>query len=487
MEAGVYDHLLWIKDSLYLFWPEIELTLFIVLLIVASLFKSTSRFVHYIALAGIAFYFVELFGVWPTDSTKLFGGMLSHNVFASTFKLMMGIAALLTLFITRKRQPMEYYLFIFAILLGAGLLVMSQHFVMLLLSIELVSISSYVLTAGVIAERQRAEAAWKFFIFGSASTAFMVFGMSYLYGITGTADFTSEYFLKAIYDHDPILTTIGGVMLIGGFLFKMTAAPFHLWAPDVYQVTPSPVVAFISVVPKLAGVGVIAKIILALNVYGQSQLNWPIIFTLFALLSIVVGTLAAIGQTDAKRMMAYSSVAQAGFLLIGISTFSIEGIRIIIFYSAVFLVMNYIVFAVISQFEEDGPVSFESFAGLGYSKPISALAITAGLVSLVGLPPVAGFMAKLLLFSTVWAKFQETAYVGYGMIFVAGLLATVVSLFFYLKIPFYLYFRHSEENRLIKTDVFTNLLLLILLTLLLVLFFAPGVLMGWVNKVNFVL
>ena len=432
-----------LKVSIHGVVPEIGLGIVAATIVLCNLFKPLNRISFFVAIIGIVVYLLNI-------------------GFGEAFKVIMCMSALATIVISGRRQSMEFYLLIIFVLLGAVVLVMSTNFIMILLSIEMISISSYVLTAGTTPDRHRAEAAWKFFIYGSVATAVMVFGMTYLYGATGSLAFPHV-------DQTSLLFTVGGLMMLGGFLFKMTAAPFHLWAPTVYEATPAPIVAFLSVVPKLAGFVIVVKWI--------TSLNSTVTIAAVAILSIVVGTLAALNQTDSKRMMAYSSVAQAGFLLI-IPASSIH-FSVAIFYATVFAIMNFVVFLVINEIEKSGKgTSFKNFSGIGNSNPLIAVCITLGLISLAGLPPTAGFMAKLFIFSGLWSKFHTSKDFIFLALFIVGLLATAASLYFYLRIPFYAFFRRSEENQPIKISLLTNLLLVILVGLLLALFLAPGLFDG---------
>lgn len=419
--------------------------------------ESVLAYLPEIVLCGVivALLLLNVIGIKKAEFYVVIAGLVVQLFFvdANVFKITMGAAAIITILLSGSQQRTEFYVLITAVLLGASLLVTSTSFIIILLSMETISLSSYVLTSGTDQDKRRAEAAWKFFIYGSVATAVMVFGMSYYFGASGSISFTEV-------SQKSVLISIGGIMILGGFLFKMTAAPFHLWAPDVYQATPAPIVAFLSVVPKLAAISVILKAV--------ASLGFTNIIAAAALLSIIVGTLAALSQADAKRMMAYSSVAQAGIMLSAIAAGAIPAL---IFYAIVFAIMNYAVFIVIDLKKE---TAFTEFSGLGYSNPFATIAVTLALVSLVGIPPVAGFMAKLFVFTGVWSQYNATGGLSYLALFVTGLLATVASLFFYLKIPFYGFFRKAEGKEPIKISLLSNLLLIILVGLLLALFVAPG-------------
>ena len=318
----------------------------------------------------------------------------------------------------------------------------------------------------------------------------MIFGMSLLYGMSGTLDFSTNKFVSALLGQKSSLVLIGGLLTLSGFLFKIVAAPLHLWAADVYESAPTPVVAFLSVVPKLAGFGVLIKFTLAINLFGQSPYHWQIIIGTISMLSLTIGNFSALWQTNPKRMMAYSSIAQSGFLLVGLTCLSISGIHAILFYASIYLLMNFLTFLIIQQFEIDhNSTSIPSFAGLGRKFPFQSIAIGIGLISLVGFPLTSGFTAKFFIFSSLWEAFSQSGKPILIVLFVFGLANMVVSLFYYLKMPYFLFMKEPPAEKTIPTNIplGENLLAAFLVVLLLVLFFQPGLLMGWINRINFVL
>ena len=482
-----------IYESYPLLLPEAVITTAMLITILLGLALRQHRHVHLIlkSLALIAFgVSIVVVHHTPTQASILFGGMMRTDGFSSYFKILFLVGGILGTWMSGQKEnsSAEYFTLFYAIILGSCLLATSTNFIMVLLSLELISLSSYLLV-GFGFDKKGAEGTLKYFLFGTVATACMIYGMSLIFGLAGTLDFSSDQFIKNLVAFSSPLLLIGGLLTLAGFLFKITAAPFHLWAPDVYESAPTPVVAFISVVPKLAGMAVLAKFSLAIHLFGQSGYNWQMIIAVVSILSILIGNLSAIAQTNPKRMLAYSSVAQAGFMLIGIVTFDIEGIHFMLFYSAVFLVMNFLVFHALNQFEHAwGENDIKSLAGRGTASLIPSLALLMGLISLTGLPPTAGFTAKLFIFGSLWDAFRQSSDPILLALFVIGLLNTVVSLFFYLKIPYYLFIKEKKENRdPIKTDFASNLLSLILVILLFYLFVSPGGLMGWINKISFVL
>jgi len=467
------QYLIWLLKLFPFLLPELLLISTCTLIILSSFWKKTSGAIFFVALAGVS---LHIFLV-PLNAS-ISSDFISIEKFSGYFKILASIATVLTLVMSGRQKKMEYYLLLLTIHLGADLLLASRHYIMILLSIEMISIPSYILVVGLGPDKARAEAGWKFFLFGSVATAVMIFGMSYLFGATGTGSLSSQAFTYASQTH-PTMFIVGGLMTFAGLFFKMTVAPFHLWAPDVYEVVPSPVAAFLSVVPKLAGLYMVAKLLFTMNNEAQQVLDWSAVVAGFAILSILVGTLGGLGQTNARRMMAYSSIAHAGFLLAILATqvgsYS-RPLELAVFYSIVFITMNYATFMVIQVREErGGSVLYQDFAGMGYTAPVSAVAITIAMVSLTGLPPVGGFMAKLLVFTELWQKMAAVKSPVFLALLVIGLLATVASLFFYLRIPFYMYFRRSEHTEPIKIPFITNLLLLFLVALLLAQFIVPRV------------
>ena len=384
-----------------------------------------------------------------------------------------------------KSNPSEYYALILAAILGAHLLTLTTNFIVIFLALELLSISSYVLT-GYSQTKKGAEGSLKYFLFGSVASAIMLYGFSILYGLAGTLDFSTQGFTDNLLNNPSGLLLVAGLMTLAGFLYKIAASPMHLWAPDAYEAAPMPIVAFLSIVPKLAGLAVLAKFTMAINLFGQGNFDWQIILSAVAILSITVGNFSALWQRDPKRMMAYSSIAQTGFLLIGIVCFSLQGIQFLLFYSTIYLLANYAVFFGLQLFEKNNVQSIPAFSGWGKSQVMMSVLLLIGLISLAGIPPTSGFTAKLFIFSSLWSAYEETGKGILVWLLVFGLLNTVISLFYYLKIPYYSFLKAGTIQSVKRSPV-ENYLALILVVLILFLFIRPDVLMGWLNKINFVL
>jgi len=493
MGTGLYEQLELTWMSFKFFIPEVLLTTGILLLIASglvkkeatSLFTFLSFFTFLVSLTAI----IYSSGASSTP-TDLFNGMLRHDSFSTYLKILIDVAGIFTVLMTwrnpKQQHLSEYYALVITVVLGAHLLVMSNNFVTVFIALELISISSYVLT-GFSFSRAGAEGSQKYFLFGSVASAVMLYGFTFLYGLTGTLDFSSPEFVDALINKNSTLFLVAGSMALAGFLYKMAAAPLHPWAPDVYEAAPMPIVAFFSVVPKLAGLGVLVKFALALNLFGQSHHDWQFVICFVSILSLTVGNFSALWQNRPKRLMAYSGIAQSGFLLVGVGAFIPAGINFMLFYATIYLLTNYLVFIYLQYFEAMGYESMESFAGIGKSFVWPCVCLLIGLITLTGLPPTSGFTAKFFIFSSVWESYQLTGKPILLWLLVFGLLNTVVSLFYYVKIPLYAFIKKGEPPKKGNNPTFENFFGAGLVLLILLLFFKPDLLMRWINKINFVL
>jgi NADH-quinone oxidoreductase subunit N len=481
----VGPHLDWINGSLAQFATELILGSGILILLILGLIKKYSSSTAVVSIVILVIALITIVNAFDAPHLlRMFHGMAQNTSTIICFKLLFSVGGILTVLMSLKDRSApyrsEYYTLIIAIVLGANLLAMSANFIMTFISLEVISISSYVL-AGFTFNKKSAEGSLKYFLFGSVASAIMLYGFSILYGVAGSMDLFGDDFSAALSAHQTPITTIALFMVLAGFLFKIVAVPMHPWSPDVYESASMPVIAFFSVVPKLAGLVVFVRFTGSLIALESSMVDWRLVIGAISLLTITVGNFSALVQKNAKRMMAYSSIAQAGFLLIGAYT---GDMPFVIFYSTVYLIMNFTVFLCLQYFERCGIDSIEQFSGIGKTLLFPSVILLVGLIALTGLPPTGGFTAKLFVFTSLWKSYEVWGKNFSILLLIFGLLNTVVSLFFYLKIPYYAFLKTGQPIEKQNILTYENLLALFLVLVLLALFFQPGLLMGWINDLS---
>jgi NADH-quinone oxidoreductase subunit N len=458
--------------------------------------KDASQANHFLMILSVIIILITLnFTVeqfYDTNDSFLFGRMMILDSKAITFKFLILITTIFVLghiYVTEKSFVGEFYALLISMVLGLCLMTMSVNLLMIYLSIEIVSISSYILTA-IEKSKKGLESGLKYILFGATSSAVMLYGMSLLYGMTGTLDITSPDFSRGLTQIDIVVSTVAIVLTISGFLFKVSAAPFHIWTPDVYESAPTSVVAFFSVAPKIAG------FLVAIRFYSAIPDQLQNITAVLALASITFGNFSALWQTDAKRMLAYSTIAHTGFILIGLVSMSQLGMNAIVFYLVIMLFTNLAAFLLIDfvqlsvrseqlsvkNNQQERLLSLiTNFKGLGRVNPFYGIMMLIVMISLAGLPPTAGFLAKLNIFTALWESYQTTHESIMLWLFIFGLLNTAVSLFFYLKIPFMMFFKEPLENQHFELNSKQYFLAIILVLPILILFFKADWLMDLVS------
>jgi len=360
----------------------------------------------------------------------------------------------------------EYYTLLFGMILGMFMMSSSADLIVLYLSIELLSLSSYILVGMLKTTIRNSEASLKYVIYGGVSSGIMLFGISIIFGISGS---TNLYDINLLLHSQslPVLTfLIAGLFVLVGLGFKISAAPFHFWTPDVYEGAPIPITAYLSVASKAAGFVVLIKFIKitfidSVDAHGNWELfniiDWKSIIILLSILTMTLGNFAALWQDNLKRMLAYSTIAHAGYMLLGLAVMSEEGIMAIMVYFIVYAFMNLGAFLVVMLVANKiGSEEIDDYKGLGKSMPFLGIMLAIFLVSLVGMPPTAGFIAKVLLF---------VALVDANMIALAviALLNTVVSLYYYIRVLKNLYLVKIEKDKAGIPVSLANAILLIAL------------------------
>ncbi len=433
--------------------PELILigTMLVVLLADMIFFsREQSWKVGWVALAGMALSFVALMGT-PASSEAIFGGeMVRNNLVLFFQKIFLAGACAVALFsITtrnlRQYRQGEYYALLLAATLGAMFLASANDFIMLILSLETLSLSSYVLAGYLRNDSESAEASIKYILYGAVASGIMLFGISYLYGMTGNLQLTSMF--QPMADGKiPAAFLIAAILVLAGIGFKISAVPFHNWTPDVYEGSPTPVTAFLAVVSKSAGFAVLIRLLLqtatgadlATAAQRLVTMRFDVLFWVISIVTMTVGNLVAIRQTNIKRMLGYSSIAHAGYLLMAFAVLTPAAMDAALFYFIVYYLMTLGAFLVAIALENHlGSSEISDCRGLWVSSPYLVIAMVIFLVSLTGLPPTAGFMGKFQLFMAVInAGLGEGVRAPWFYLSLAliGVLNGAISLYYYFKI-----------------------------------------------------
>jgi len=395
-----------------------------------------------VVFMGLALVFV--FAI-PNSETTIFDGLLINDPFAKFMKSLVLIGAMLTLIMGygyRKRGELvnfEYPVLILFATLGMLLMISANNLMALYIGLELQSLSLYVIAAFDRDSRRSGEAGLKYFILGALSSGLLLYGCSLVYGFSGSTSFEGIASALNTIGADSIGLTIGMVFLCAGLAFKVSAVPFHMWTPDVYEGSPTPSTAFFAAAPKIAGVAIFIRVLV--DPFADLVAQWQQVVIAISVASMSLGTLAAIYQTNIKRLMAYSSIANIGYALVGLAAGTSDGVQSVIIYMSIYLIMIVGTFGCILSMRAHGQMmeDINDLAGLGRTNPLLAIALTALMFSFVGIPPLAGFFGKLYVF---------LAAINAGLYWLAviGLLTSVVGAFYYLRIVKLMYFDEARES-----------------------------------------
>ena len=471
--------------------PELTLVLFSLAGLVVDLVKRgrDSRLVAYVTLVGIALAAFLLMADFGNPAQTVLGLVVVDN-FGSFFKLftLAAVAVVICFVMADRRQKQdhigEYYFLLISAAIGIFFMVGTNSLLLLMLGLELLSLASYSLAGFHKGEKRSAEAAMKYVVFGGLSAGIMLYGMSLLYGLTGTLDMVQMSTagadgmprgLGAAISDSPAAVGVAIVMILAGFGYKVSVAPFHFWAPDVYEGAPTPVTTFLAVASKAAGFGALLRFLGAL--FGSAQVEGALagygseiglLLAILAAVTMTLGNLAALKQESVKRMLAYSSVAHAGYVLMGVAAMNQPGFEAAMYYLAAYYFMNLGAFGFLLYFEGiTGEDTYESLRGMGPKAPLVSCAMVVFLLSLTGLPPTVGFTGKYMLFSAA----IESHYTWLAL--VAGL-NSAVSLFYYIKVARYLFLSDPAERKATPQPIMTGFLVAMAgLTLILGLYISP--------------
>jgi NADH-quinone oxidoreductase subunit N len=454
----------------------IVLALFAVIILFLAVL-NLKNWILPIAIGGLIIAFGLNLDEWGAPRAY-FNNMLIIDNFSVSFGSLIMLSSFFVFLLSfnyyknENKAPEGIYSIILFSIIGALVMISSGNLVNFFIGLEIMSISLYLLAGSEKKSIASNEAAMKYFLMGSFASAFLLFGIALLFGATGSLYFRDIAQYSSAHTGSAPLIFKAGVLLVAlGMSFKVGAVPFHFWVPDVYQGSPSLITTFMITAIKVAGFAAFLR--LTNDCFPGDNAIWSGTLAIIASLSIIVGNLAAIGQTSAKRMLAYSSIAHTGYLLIAIVCLQTNSSNVILFYSYAYVFANLGAFAILIVLREvSGNTSLESFNGLGKLNKLSAIAFTIAMLSLTGIPPLAGFMAKYNLFTLAIQH-------GYLWLVIIAILGSVVSIFYYFRPIINIYMKPADRKTISLTNIAT--LTIILITLFsLVLGFIPGWIMGWI-------
>lgn len=441
-----------LNDSLYLALPEAVLSFSaLVLLLLAAWREGAWRLVSIFAVAALvgagayAGYFLN-----AGKEELAFDGLFANDAFSNFSKILIYTAAAISLMIAPRflekagAMRAEYPVLILLSSIGMGLMVSATDLITLYIGLELQSLSAYVLASFVRTDGRSAEAGLKYFVLGGLASGILLFGASLLYGFAGSTSYSAIN--EALGGEVSLGLIFGIVFVLSGLAFKMSAAPFHMWTPDVYEGAPTPVTAFFASAPKVAATVLMIRVVI--EAFGSQAMVWQQIIIVVALMSIIIGAVGAIGQQNLKRLLAYSSINNVGFMLIGLACATEQGVAAMLVYLVIYVTMTLGSFIALMQLKDRNGEYRETFAdiaGLSKTHPALAAAFAIFMFSLAGIPPLFGFWGKLVVFNAAVAA-------GLLPLAVIGIAASVIGAFYYLKVVKVMYFDEPSDVIAIADD-----------------------------------
>ena len=425
--------------------PEILLIIYSIIAILTASFLKSNKSYNLIFQATVIIFLISALILYftPFEIQTNVSGIFIRDTFSKFFQILILLSVSCLLFMSKQYlqknnlfKP-EYPILIIFSTLGMMIMISSHNFLLLYLGLEIQSLSLYVVSSFRRDNYKSTEAGLKYFILGSLSSGLMLFGISLIYGSTGSINFE---IISSMINFEGFFPGIvaGLVFLICGFAFKASAVPFHMWTPDVYEGSPTPVTAFFATVPKLAAVGVLLRVLF--DCFGQIVESWQQVIIIISVLSMFLGSVAAIGQNNIKRLMAYSSIGHIGFVLMGVASGTDKGISAVLIYMVLYIIMNIGVFVFILNMERNG-VAVTTINSLNMYNDVSksqTLFLTILLFSLAGIPPLVGFFGKFFIFNAAINA-------GLSWLAVMGGIASVIAAFYYLRIVYLMYFGLSTD------------------------------------------
>ena len=468
--------------NLELVFPEIFLSLSIMFLLILGVFKKNSsklilNISVIILLISAVITFNETLGI---GEVTLFNGSIVIDYLASFMKIITLLSAFLVLVVSSNYLKLlnifkiEYPILILSSVLGMMIMISSNDLIVFYMGLELQSLALYVLATFDRDKIKSSEAGLKYFVLSALSSGLLLYGCSLIYGFTGSTNFNE---IANQLNSNEYALTFGIVFILVGLAFKISAVPFHMWAPDVYEGSPTSVTLFITMVPKIAALTVFIRFLYVpfLNLIEQ----WQMILVFLSIASMLFGAIAAIGQKNLKRLVAYSSIGHVGYVLAGLATGSNEGIQSSVIYITIYILMNLGLFCCLLMMKRNNEYyeNIDDLSGLSKNHPLLALSLLIILFSLAGIPPLAGFFAKFYIFKTV---VEQSMY----FLAIVGLLSTVIAAFYYLRLIKIMYFDKEKEKYDTDHSLWLKFSLSVSTLLILIYFIFPSQLIEVVSKIN---
>lgn len=473
--------------SLTFFCPEILLSATILLIIVADLIARNRRGAALLAVSGCLASLICTLDLYSAQSGWLFHRMIVLDNFSLFFKVFGLVAAILAIWMSlgsneiKQVHHAEYYALLLTCTLGMFFMASSHNLLMAYLSLELVSLTSYVLTGFLPHNRRSSEAGLKYLIYGGVASGTMIYGMSWVYGMTGSLDYAAIHAALAQGVPSKTALFLALIFILAGFGYKIVFVPFHMWSPDVYQGAPTPFTGFLSVASNAAGIAIMIRFFFpGISKLGEggawsfaAGVEWPQVLLILSMVTMTVGNLCALNQRNVKRMLAYSGIAHAGYMMMGLAILNNEGLSAILFYAVVYLIMNLGAFMVVVTIaNETGTEDLDTYRGLAWRGAIvPAICFAIFLFSLTGLPPFAGFIGKFYLFSAVLKQGGQ-----FVVLALVAALNSVISLYYYAKIVKVMFLdtpNPEDQPIAVARNSFALMIPLSVLTVVFGLYFAP--------------
>ena len=473
-------------NSLAFFWPELLLSATILIAILADLFysKKDSFKVAYWSLGGMFLTYIAI-RLQDIEPTSLFMSTVAHDPFSQFFKILILISTAIVMLMSlvsgelKQYRMGEYFSIMTIMTFGLFLMTSSIDILMVYLAIEIVSIMSFFLAGYLKRNSLSNEASLKYVIYGAFSSGIMLYGLSILFGLTGSTNFFEMQKAISLLGPDSNLALVlSTIFILVGFGYKVSAVPFHFWTPDVYEGSPSTITAYLSIAPKAAGFALMLRFFY--QVFGDTSVDastswsainglpWPELIAALSAATMSVGNLVAIQQNNVKRMLAYSSIAHAGYMMMALPMMSNSSIEGVMMYLIMYLFMNLGAFFVVIYVKDQiGGEEYNSFDGLGWKMPYVAIPMTLFMVALTGLPPTAGFVGKFYIFAAV----IESGSRFYWLAFV-GVINSVISLYYYIRVVRHMYLLGERSDKFINPSSKLVLSLLVVLAI-------PSFVFGW--------